>query len=74
MIQPQLIVIRKVALEIGVLCALVEVVLFVILFVAYLLAAFYDKFILLIVKSINVIGLVIINYLLIEEMHCTILV
>ena len=74
MIQPQLIVIRKVALEIGVLYALVEVVLFVILFVAYLLVAFYDKFILLIVKSINDITLVIINYLLIEEMHCTILV
>ena len=42
LILPQLIVIRKVALEIGVVCALVEVVLFEIFIFACLLAVYYN--------------------------------
>ena len=57
----RLIVIHKVALEKGVVCALMEVVLFVIFIVAYPLSAFCDTYILLIDKSIHIIALVIIN-------------
>ena len=58
----RLIVIHKVALEKGVVCALVEVVLFVIYIVAHPLSAFYDTYILLIDKSIHIIALLIINF------------
>ena len=57
-----LIVIRKVALEMRVVCALVEVVLFVIFIVRYPLSASYDTYILLTDKSIHIIELVIINF------------
>ena len=58
----RLIVIHKVALEKGVVCALVEVVLFVIFIVGYPLSTFYDTYILLIDKSIHIIALLIIYF------------
>ena len=69
----RLIVIHKVALEKGVVCALVEVVLFVIFIVVYPLSTFYDTYILLIDKSIHIIALLIINWSPVKKLYGIIL-